>query len=214
MAVYYERDEVRLELSGHRVTVADNDVARLMYYLHCVCTAIDCNNDDNIRRFIDYDRWSSLSAAEQVALIALCYTFSPDVFIDKVFFNSDALCGDLGNQFYKIHQVRSQLLAAESIVIAGQVRRVNQIMTYKMIWMKTYYLDPMKRLVARLGTTSQRPAIQPMPARSYSSPISGQSGSIICCSRRTACRVCCALFCVWITVSIIVTIVANVRKDK
>jgi hypothetical protein len=129
MAFYYEHDEVHFEQTGHVVTVRDNDVACLMYDFNCVCIAIDCKNDDDIRRSIDHSRWSSLSADEKVALIALCYTFSPDVFLNEVFFPSDALCGDLGDPFYKIHQVRSHLSAAESIVIAGQVRHANQMMT-------------------------------------------------------------------------------------
>ncbi|CAF4551772.1 unnamed protein product, partial [Rotaria sp. Silwood2] len=73
----------------------------------------------------------------------------------------DALCRDSSNKFYKIHQVRHQLVAAESIVIAGQVREVNQIMTYKIAWMKTYYYEPMQRLVARFDTSSQTNTYRP-----------------------------------------------------
>jgi hypothetical protein len=83
--------------------------------------------------------WARLSTKEQRAFIVVCYTFSTDVFNNRVFFHSDELCGDGSNKFYRINQVRHQLLAAQSIIISRQVREVNEIMIYKLSWMKTYY---------------------------------------------------------------------------
>jgi hypothetical protein len=100
-----------------------------------------------------------LSVDGQKVLLGLCYTFSPDELDDKVFFHSDALCGDRTNEFYEISQVRHQLLSAESIVITGQRREVNKIMTYKMQWLETYYLIPMRGLIQKLRLISERPAI-------------------------------------------------------
>ena len=188
MALVFQRNEIEIERIGKAVTIPNNDVARLMYYLHCVCTSIDCNREPDIQRFTCYDNWSSLSIDEQKALIVVCYAFSPDVLQDRVFFHSDTLCGNSNNEFYTINQVRNQLVAAESIVIAGRVRVVNQIMTYKMQWMKTYYFDPMQRLVTRFGTAAQRPAITNTPT--YTPPVvrqrttrktSNKKGGCICC---------------------------------
>jgi hypothetical protein len=81
----------------------------------------------------------------------LCYTFSPDVFDGKVFFQSDALCGNFNNEFYEISQISSQLVAAQSIIIAGRTRRVNKIMAYKISWMQNYYLEPMRHQAQRFG---------------------------------------------------------------
>lgn len=152
MALSFGRQEIGIKKTGESTTVPDNDIARLMYYLKCVCTTIDCNNEPEIRRFTNYSNWSSLSIDEQKQLVILCYTLSPDVFDDKVFFQSDVLCGNSGNEFYEISQVRNQILAAQSIVIAGQTRRVNKTMTYKMSWMRRNYLEPMQRQAQRLGT--------------------------------------------------------------
>ena len=116
-----------------------------MYYFNCVCGAIDYTDSD-MQRFRNFRNWSSLSYTEIRLLVALCYTLSPDVFDDKVFFRSDALCGNSSNKFFEISQVSHQLLAVQSIVIAGQRRRVNKIMTYKMSWMHDYYFGPMRRL--------------------------------------------------------------------
>ena len=140
-----QRKQVNFRQTGKETSVPNNDVARLMYYFHCVCSAIEYNDSD-VQRFRNYDNWSSLSYTEIRLLVALCYTLSPDVFDNKVFFQSDALCGNSANEFFEISQISHQLLAVQSIVIAGRQRRVNKIMTYTMSWMRTYYLDPMRRL--------------------------------------------------------------------
>jgi hypothetical protein len=178
MAVFFQKNEVELKRTGHTVTVPDNDVARLMYYLNCVCEAVQCEQDSEIRRFTNYSDWASLSVDGQKVLLALCYTFSPDTLDDKVFFHSDALCGDSRNEFYEINQVRHQLLAAESIVIAGQTRRVNKIMTYRMEWLEINYLIPMQGLVQKLRSISERPAItyRSSPTPTYT-PVSRPTAS-------------------------------------
>jgi hypothetical protein len=79
----------------------------------------------------------------------LCYTFSPDVFNNKVFFQLDALCDDFQNKFYETSQVSHRLLAVRLIVVAGRTRRVSKIMTYKMSWMRDYYFGLMQRLAQR-----------------------------------------------------------------
>jgi len=201
MALYYEDNNISAERTGRTVTVPNNDVARLMYYLDCVCVAIDCNHDPDIQRFTSYQNWSYLSTDEQTALLVVCYAFSPDVLDDRVFFHSDALCGDSANEFYTINQVRNQVVAAKSIVIAGRVRQVNQIMTYKMTWMKTYYFDPMQRLVARLNAPP-RPSAPPITytsptyRQSYTPPVirqpSNRSNNCGCCCK------CCSIFIVFL----------------
>jgi hypothetical protein len=158
MALAFQRDEISVECTGTVTTVPNNDVARLMYYLNCVCTVIDCNHDPDIQRFTNYRNWSYLTVSEQAQLLVVCYTFSPDVFNNQVFFHSDELCGNSSNEFFRINQVSHRLIAAESIVIAGQTREVNQIMTYKMAWMRNNYYEPMQRLATRFENASRSTA--------------------------------------------------------
>ena len=47
------RDQFNLRPTGVQTTVPDDDVARLMYYLHCVFTAIEYEDQD-VRRYRDY----------------------------------------------------------------------------------------------------------------------------------------------------------------
>ena len=151
------RNQYGLRATSARATVPDNDVARLMYYLNCVFSAIEYTDQD-VRRLRDYRNWSMLSYEEQRLVWLFALILSPDEFDDKVFFHSDALCGDSGNKFFEFSQVRHQLLAVQSIIIGGQTRQVKKIMTYKMSWIQSNYLDPMKRLAPHLSPQAQRPS--------------------------------------------------------
>jgi len=206
MALLFQRNEIGFERTGQVVTVPNNDVAHLMYYLNCVCVAIDCNHDPDIQRFTSYQNWSYLSIEEQKALLVVCYTCSPDVLNDRVFFHSDALCGDYNNEFFTINQVRNQLLAAESIIIAGQVREVNKIMTYKMQWMKTYYFDPMERLVARLSASSQRATNR----LTYIPNVVRQPVTYSSSSNHTVRNICCCIYCILIVIPTIIGIIVAI----
>lgn len=169
-ALYLQNDEIGFKHTGVTVTVPNNDVARLMYYLQSVCTAVECEQDSDIRRFTNYANWYSLSVNEQEVLLAICYKFSPDVLDDKVFFQNDALCGDSLNDFLEISQVRHQFLVAESIVIAGQTREVNKVMVYRRQWMDKNYWMPMQGLSRTLNLLT-RPAItHPVPPRPTHTP--------------------------------------------
>lgn len=170
MAIVVGRNEVGVKRVGQVVSIPDHDVARLMYYLSCVCNAIDCNQDEDIRRFTNYAYWFRLSAEEQRLLVLLCYTFSPDNFEGKVFFHSEELCVDCGNEFYEIRQIRDRLVAVESIIIAGRTHHVSQIMTYKMHWMQRNYIEPMQRLARQFAAAqaSERQPLRSLPSSSSS----------------------------------------------
>jgi hypothetical protein len=146
-----QRNEIGFKEFGSDVSVAENDVAKLMYYLNCVCITVNCNDDPEIRRFTNYRNWSNLSVDDQKKLLVLCYALSPDIFEDKVFFQSEALCRGSPNRFYEISQVRHQFLVVSTIVVAGRARQVNKIMTYTMSWMHYCYLQPMQGLARHLS---------------------------------------------------------------
>ncbi|CAF1532467.1 unnamed protein product [Didymodactylos carnosus] len=138
---------IELESVGLSTTVPDNDLARVMYYLSCVCSAIDYNDND-IQRYRNYNEYYRLTEEEKLLVVVLCGTLSPDVFIDKCWFESDALCGTSSNKFYNLKHFRADIIAVESIVIAGSRVQVKQIMTFKQV---RNYIEPMKRLIQQYG---------------------------------------------------------------
>ena len=146
----WQRNNIGIQEFGTTVNIPENDVARCMYYLSCVCTVIECEDAD-IRRYTNYRNYWFLSAAEVEIVYKLCLALSPDEFEDKVFFQSDTLCGSSANNFYEISQVQNRLGVVGSLLIAGRTRRVTKIMTYKMSWMRRNYFEPMNRLADRLN---------------------------------------------------------------
>ncbi|CAF3359138.1 unnamed protein product [Rotaria socialis] len=146
----FGRQQLQIKRTGVTTTVPNNDVARCMYYLKCVCTTVECD-DANILRFTNYNNYWALSDDEDEIVFKLCLALSPDVLDDKVFFHSDALCGDSNNEFYEFSQVRHVITAVRSIVIAGRTRQVNKIMTYTLSWLQNNYLGPMRRLADRFN---------------------------------------------------------------
>ena len=147
-------NEYEIEQKITSTQVRDNDIAKCMYYVACVCNTIECN-EGQIRRYTDYKNYWKLSSSEHEIVFKLCLTLSPDEFDDKVFFESDAMCGDSSNEFYEIGQVRHVLMAVRSVVVAGRTRQVNKIMTYKRSWLVNNYLGPMSRLADRFNPQRQ-----------------------------------------------------------
>ncbi|CAF2662771.1 unnamed protein product [Rotaria sp. Silwood2] len=145
---YLQRQQTQIRDTTVRANVPNNDIAKLMYYLNCVCYCIDYNDND-IRRFTNYSNWASLSDEEDRLVYFLALTLRPDLLIGKVFFPSDALSRDMQGRFYEIEQVNHQLVVVPSLVIAGRNCRVNRILAFKQIWLRENYVDPVNRLAQR-----------------------------------------------------------------
>ncbi|CAF0775026.1 unnamed protein product [Rotaria sordida] len=140
---------------GKNVTIPNADIAKIMYYIDCVCTVIDYN-DREIQRYRNYSNWANMSDAEDRLIFILALALSPDELENKVFFNSPQLCPNSNNQFYEIGQIKNQLLIVQSLFIGGQQRNVKKIMAYKPAWMQTFYLQPMRNLAFRFSPEGQR----------------------------------------------------------
>lgn len=134
MAFAMENVRLHVKATGTSVTVPENPRAKLMYYLSCVCDALQLDSSDtrNIARLKDYQNYFRLTEEEKSELLVLCAVLSPDVLLNKVFFQNDRMCGNSSNEFYDIGTVASQLVVSSSIVIGGQRKNIRKIMTFKM----------------------------------------------------------------------------------
>ncbi|CAF3366893.1 unnamed protein product [Rotaria socialis] len=217
MSFVLERSQTEIKRTTVTVTIPENNVAHLMYYLSCVCTVIDCNDDAQIQRFTSYQNWNHLTIDDQKVLVFLCFTFSPDVFNDKVFFQKDSLCVHHENEFYEINQQNHVLVGSESVLIAGRLRRVTKFMTYKLSWLQKYYIGPMGRLTERLNRPLRHSTRQPIeyrPSTTTNSAPTYNSYSAPVKSRKRTLFVWITVFCVifFILPSIIGGIVAAARR--
>ena len=147
--------QINFKKTGTVVSVPNADIAKIMYYIDCVCTVIDYNDGD-IQRYRNYANWANMSDQEDRLIFVLALALSPNELENKVFFNSPQLCPDATNEFYEIGQVRSQIMVVQSIVIGGQQRRVKKIMAYKQSWMQNNYYQPMRSLAFRFSPEGQR----------------------------------------------------------
>lgn len=140
---------------GTTVSVPNADIAKIMYYIDCVCTVIEYDDQD-ISRYRNYANWANMSDEEDRLIFILALAFSPKDLEGRVFFNNPQLTGDSSNQFYEIGQVQRSLVVVQSILIAGQQRRVKKIMAYTPAWMQRNYFEPMKNLIFRFSPEGQR----------------------------------------------------------
>ncbi|UJR20020.1 hypothetical protein I4U23_023154 [Adineta vaga] len=100
--------------TSSKATAPDNDLARPMYYLSCVLSVIDYNDQD-MRKYRNHHNWSYLMEEDKRVLFYFIKYLSPDLFENQVFFNVEQLSGDSENKFYEFGQVRHELLAVQSI---------------------------------------------------------------------------------------------------
>ena len=182
-----------------KVTVPQNDTAKLMYYLLSVSLVVNLETlEDNIARLTDYNNHYLLTNDEKVKLLSLCKQFSPDVLDDKCFFHLDEIRGDLPNRFFLLNSTETAFVAAESVSIGAITVSVKTIMVYKMSWKIQYYTNPMyqaqcfeRRENQRAITSNNRSAIQtrtiPPPVRRNTTrnndswDYSSNSSSLDCC---------------------------------
>ena len=141
-------EEVGLKRTGEPVNVANDPRAKLMYYLQCVSTVMEFD-DARLRSLIATGQHNTLTDAEETALLYLAALLGPKELVNKVFFESEQLCGDSNNQFYELSRAKRLLAVTDNVLVAGRQTRVTEIMTFKKQWMVINYYQPLVELNER-----------------------------------------------------------------
>ena len=148
MAFALGYSDVNVKRTGVSVTVPNNSKARLMYYLDCMCTALDLSrNSQNLQRLRNYRNYSSLTASETNELLLLCTLLNPLTLNNKCIFHSEEACGDSGNEFFEVNSKRTTFAAVQSVMIGSVRANVTKVMSYKMSWLRRNYTEPMKDIL-------------------------------------------------------------------
>ena len=113
-----------------------------------------------------------MAETETDLLVYLCAALSPDVLMGKCIYPHEELCGDSTNEFFELSQVKTTLAATEHILIGGQQRQVKKIMTFKMSWLQTNYIEPMLHFINRIQSRGSSGSVR-RPNNSRSSIIQG-----------------------------------------
>ena len=130
-----------VELIGGKASVPNDDVAKLMYYLHCVDTVINYNGID---RLTDYHNYMSLTVDDMVLLFKLVLIFNPEIFVKAGIFllADDLLPYGVDNQFYQITDERIGLYVDNQIAIGGRTVKVLKVMACNEDWLVRNYYRP------------------------------------------------------------------------
>lgn len=138
-----------IERIGVSVEVPKNNLARLMYYLSCIFTVIQY--DEN-KKISDYTHYDNLNEEEKKTVYALAVLFDPKIFLSANIFVPDngALTGDYGNDFFKITDERIGVHVNQEIMIGGRSVKVLKIMACKNSWIDNNYYKPLEGLYQEL----------------------------------------------------------------
>ncbi|CAF3597048.1 unnamed protein product [Rotaria sp. Silwood1] len=158
---FFNLNTYDISRSSRRVKVPDNSIAKLMYYLDCMCTLIEYDESD-LNRLRDYRNYDDLTDTDIRLLFVFCATLDPDIFIDKVMIEDrdGKMCGSSLNRIYDLGEVQRSFMVVNSIVVAGRTRRVKKIMAYRPQWLNKYYTQPMAQLTAIFQRERQQKAIR------------------------------------------------------
>ena len=145
MAANFGFNNLKVEAIGQKVTIPNDDVAKLMYYLSCVDTVINYNEID---RLTDYENYDLLSVDGMAELFKLVLLFNPKIFIDAGIFILDPVLvpDDSDNEFYQITDERIGIHVNSEIVIGGRTVKVLKVMACNLDWLNTFYFEPWKNI--------------------------------------------------------------------
>lgn len=144
---------------GKTANVPYSDLARLMYYLHCVtCTVGGIDIPLKFRDFAQYWRLDS-DEAWQVVLIA--QKIDPDTLIRAGVFVHCELVSEMGNMnmLFEITDTRYGALATKDFLVGGIHVSCVRRMLYTNQWMYKFYKGPMRDLGYWDGHRVYRPKL-------------------------------------------------------
>ncbi|PAA63995.1 hypothetical protein BOX15_Mlig013201g1 [Macrostomum lignano] len=147
----FENQRLRIENSGTTVDLPNDNVARLMYYLHC----ISCLLDDCVpANLTNYRLYRSLTQRERLMVIGLALELTPDKV--PLFIPVSRLPEDKSNMFLKFSSLSETLTAlgiqsggAAMMALQRQVgssQKLIEVMAYTQGWLNRNYLNPLMEI--------------------------------------------------------------------
>ena len=151
-------NKFRIRDTSETVQVPSNDLAKLMYYLHCVYDVLKL---EDLTPYMDYQYYNNLSDEKKSDIIYYSKLFNPNkMLLIKAFIQDDNI--ENNNIFLEITDETYGIHANEEFVIEGKVVRISKLMVYKSIWAINNYYFPLQRLT--------NPPSIPQPTRFFAPP--------------------------------------------
>ena len=141
MSLNLKYQSLDVKMIGRTVSVPGNKLAKLMYYLRCVFTVIQIDEDT---RLTDFENYYDLTKEEEQTVLGLCALFNPKVMIElSLFIIAPELVPEgLSNEFYQITDEKVGVHVNSEVVIGGRVIKVLKIMACTRYWLEANFYDP------------------------------------------------------------------------
>lgn len=85
MAVF-NRTEIDLKDTSKTCNVPNDPVAKLMYYLNCMCSVLQLDDDPDINALRNYNNYYQLSHIDRNVLVNLCMLLNPRNLLNRCIF--------------------------------------------------------------------------------------------------------------------------------
>ena len=128
-------NRLKIEFTGNIVTVPNDNIAKLIYYLSCIASVIQYNLDYKLR---DYKNYFRLNPEEKTAVYTQAVKLNPKIFIEAGVFKvgSEFLRKGNMNEFIKITDERIGVHVNQELMIGGRSVRVLKIIAFENEWLK------------------------------------------------------------------------------
>jgi len=160
MATYVDTQVGVTDIST-TVTIPNNNIARLMYYLDCVDTCLEGAVPDI---YCNYQNCFAMNDDDKVNIVALCAILAPEELLDKIIFDvplHDASLKGSANRIYKVEEASTVLTQYgfgrfTAISVEGRDVSVCNILMCCEDWLIQHFDDPMRAEAWRLQYARQR----------------------------------------------------------
>ena len=132
-----------VRMFGNNVSIPNNPIAKLMYYLSCVTTVIQYEHS----ALTDFQNYHELSGEELVIVYNLAKLLNPSLFLQYgIFILNPNLVFDAYNQFYEITDETIGVHVNQEISIGGRLVKVLKLMACNRNWLSSFYFQPIAEI--------------------------------------------------------------------
>ena len=105
MSLEFKSQNLNIKAIGSKATVPDNNLAKLMYYLHCVFSVIQLEGND---QYTQYQNYNLVTKEEEIEIIGLVKLYEPKIMIKLNLFIVDPYLvpSDVSNEFFELTDER------------------------------------------------------------------------------------------------------------
>jgi hypothetical protein len=129
-----------------RTVVPNDDIARLMYYLHCIDACLQIASLDYA--LTDYRNYRRLSPQGRRLVVEWATLLDPRELIDEVIFLDDeqVMTATLDNAICEVSVACHLISIRSTAIVAGGVQEISKVMFFRSKWLVNNYIEPLQRI--------------------------------------------------------------------